>query len=228
MGKLYAVGDIHGMHGLLLQAIKMFQDDDTVVFMGDYIDRGKNNVKTIDTLVDFAEYRQGKTIFLRGNHEDMLLKALAGEIHAMDTWLWNGGSVTFNEFKMDYHKPVLPDKYQSFFDATKYYYKSDNFVFVHGGISTEQDIESQLTNNDAILWDRDAIEILKGVKKAGSDISKVFFWGTGQTVIVGHSILRQPLIGGDFIVIDTGSFLAPKNGSLTVLDCATRQYTSFR
>lgn len=77
-GRLLAVGDIHGYLDklqLLLEETVRPTADDRVVFLGDYIDRGPDSKGVLDYLVAFAQ-RFPQTIFLRGNHEQMLLDAL--------------------------------------------------------------------------------------------------------------------------------------------------------
>ena len=80
MGKIFAIGDIHGCYDQLLALMKKIPIDfkrDTLVFMGDYIDRGAKSVEVIDFLVKLKKRVPG-IIFLKGNHEDMLEKYLDG------------------------------------------------------------------------------------------------------------------------------------------------------
>src|SRR5438046_580236 len=76
---IYAVGDIHGQYHLLAPILDYLRhvpisESDEVVFIGDYIDRGKDTPLVFDSLIEFgAEFPN--TVFLRGNHEQMMLDA---------------------------------------------------------------------------------------------------------------------------------------------------------
>jgi len=91
--RLLAVGDIHGHHEKLqcLMAQVDTKPYDRVVFLGDYIDRGLCSKEVIEYLIDFKK-RFPQTVFLRGNHEQMLLDAMVGDRLYNDT-------VTLNERK---------------------------------------------------------------------------------------------------------------------------------
>lgn len=78
--RLIAIGDIHGHLGKLGPLLRIVKPtaDDRLVFLGDYIDPGPNSAKLIDYLIHLAE-RWPKTVFLRGNHEQIMLDAVAEE-----------------------------------------------------------------------------------------------------------------------------------------------------
>ena len=107
---IYAIGDIHGqltmLRALLTKLIELpLHTDDTVVFLGDYVDRGEDARGVVETLLQWREQRPN-TIFLRGNHEQLMLDAYGGageETVASDSslraqltlvWLQNGGVET--------------------------------------------------------------------------------------------------------------------------------------
>ena len=77
MTRLIAVGDVHGQLKMLEDLINQVKptQDDQVVFLGDYIDRGPDSKGVIDYLIQFDQ-KLPQTIFLRGNHEQMFLDAL--------------------------------------------------------------------------------------------------------------------------------------------------------
>ena len=80
MRKIFAIGDIHGCYDQLLALMVKIPINfkrDTLVFMGDYIDRGPQSVEVVDYLIKL-EKRVPGIIFLKGNHEDMLEKYLDG------------------------------------------------------------------------------------------------------------------------------------------------------
>ena len=107
---IYAIGDIHGQLTMLRTLLTKLTEiplkrDDTVVFLGDYVDRGENCRGVIETLLQWQQ-RHTTTVFLRGNHEQLMLDAYGDgstPIEASDQslraqltldWLQNGGVET--------------------------------------------------------------------------------------------------------------------------------------
>ena len=95
----YAIGDLHGCPeelDVLLEALDL-QHDDALVFLGDYVDRGPGVRTLIDRLLAIRTARPA-TVFLRGNHEDMLLSFLGLGGHYGDAYLANGGRATLRSY----------------------------------------------------------------------------------------------------------------------------------
>lgn len=95
MAKHYAISDLHGMHDIYDQVCEMLRPDDIVYFLGDAGDRGYANWQTIKDI-----YENPQWIYLKGNHEDMLVKGLREIIdenswlrgdNEYSVWIWNGG-----------------------------------------------------------------------------------------------------------------------------------------
>ena len=99
MSNLYAVGDIHGQIHMIEALVGRvpFKVEDEIVFLGDYIDRGRDSKARVEFLIRFRrEYP--KSVFLRGNHEDMLLDYLAGGgSYYSGVYLMNGGDATLDD-----------------------------------------------------------------------------------------------------------------------------------
>ncbi len=84
--RVYAVGDIHGRADLLDEMLGLVAAHReagapcaaTLVFLGDYIDRGPSSREVVERLIGIAASPQ-PAIFLLGNHEDEMLRFLAGE-----------------------------------------------------------------------------------------------------------------------------------------------------
>jgi len=93
---LIAIGDIHGCAkslDALLERLEL-SDDDHLLFVGDYIDRGPDSKGVIDRLLDLRE--EYECTFLRGNHESLMLGYLnAG---AFNLWRVNGGIATLQSY----------------------------------------------------------------------------------------------------------------------------------
>lgn len=105
MPKHYAISDIHGIYNIYEQVCALLQPDDVVYFLGDAGDRGYANFKCIKAI-----YNNPQWVYLKGNHEDMMVKALRQEqvvvndyIYDTPLYIWfnNGGDATFDEWIAD-------------------------------------------------------------------------------------------------------------------------------
>lgn len=115
--KYLAIGDIHGCVktlNKLLEKLNSYRDY-TYIFVGDYIDRGPDSSGVIERLIEVQQ--QIDCIFLRGNHEQMLLDAYKwGDL---DLWLMNGGKSTLKSYGATYNNISIPDEHLAFYNATK-------------------------------------------------------------------------------------------------------------
>ena len=200
MKRLIAIGDIHGMFEMLELLMKKIQPQktDKFVFLGDYIDRGIQGKQVIDFLIQFSE--EYNCVFLRGNHEDMLLSFLEVEINEMygdscrDIYLYNGGVATAISYAgknavIDDLKYSIPNEHIEFFRNLKKYHIENNFLFVHAGIRPGIPVKKQ--NLQDLLWIRE----------------EFLFYPTGidKVVVFGHTQSENVLIKEDKIGVDTGA-----------------------
>src|SRR5699024_4744817 len=103
--------------------------DRLFVFIGDYIDRGPASKEVVDLLIDFQ--KEANCIFLRGNHEQMMLDALSGG--DKNLWLMNGGRTTINSYRHGDERFELPEAHRQFYESTKLYFDTEEYFFVHVG-----------------------------------------------------------------------------------------------
>src|SRR4051812_8009821 len=92
-----AIGDIHGCSlalGALLDAIEP-RPEDTIVTLGDYIDRGPDSRGALDLLIDLG--RRCRLVPLLGNHEEMLFEAMADSF-PLEYFLGVGGDATLDSY----------------------------------------------------------------------------------------------------------------------------------
>src|SRR5262245_5576235 len=97
-----AFGDIHGCaraFRTLLDILKP-ETNDTIIFLGDYIDRCPDSCAVIDMILELN--RRCTVIPLAGNHEKMLLQARA-ESQALNEWLKQGGRETLRSYDLHGH-----------------------------------------------------------------------------------------------------------------------------
>jgi serine/threonine protein phosphatase 1 len=205
MNKIFAIGDIHGsLHQLrrLIKSLAIDQQDDTLVFMGDYIDRGSAVKEVVDYVMGLkSEFKN--IICLMGNHEQMFLNYLAGIDEKM--FLANGGAATLLSYGISrFSKPrnrraTIPPDHLLFFQSLLPYYETNDYIFVHAGLMPGLPLNEQSFND--LLWVRE--EFIDS------------HYDFGKLVIFGHTPFHTPLIKPNKIGIDTG---AVSGGSLTCLE----------
>jgi serine/threonine protein phosphatase 1 len=191
--KIVAIGDIHGCaasNQALLQAVeKKYKGKPTFVFMGDYTDRGPSSKEVVEQLIAFNENHT--CIFLRGNHDQMLLDAY--EDNTWSLWLSNGGETTLENYDSTTDDFNLPESHYQFFKNTVLYWQTDDYFFVHGGISPDLTIRENLESTyerNQFMWQRDHIYARKNR------------WE--KMVVFGHTPVKKPLIEENMLGIDTG------------------------
>ena len=234
---IYAIGDIHGQLTMLNALLDVLRDrplaeEDTVVFLGDYIDRGENSCGVVETLLAFRE-AHGKTIFLRGNHEQLLLDARDGPepqpahrpgylLHSDETLLWlqNGGIETLDSYGVtDYSAwwESIPDAHWEFYRATELEFIGEHYHFVHAGLLPPgKNWPEAIHGLDARLWIREPFLS-----------SRHSF--DGKIVVFGHTPQRtgKPLAMRNKLGLDTGAvFGGPL--SMAALDDSEDSPSAFR
>jgi serine/threonine protein phosphatase 1 len=98
------------------------------------------------------------TVFIRGNHEEMLIESLSSDTY-FHPWIYNGGGATLKSFGLsqeDYLKlpgdEKLPAKYMEFLSHTTYYIELDKCFIVHAGFNFHDD--NPFHDMDAMIWSR--------------------------------------------------------------------------
>lgn len=205
-GRLLAIGDIHGCAeelNVLLKAVAPGPGD-RLVFVGDYVDRGPASREVISTLLETAKGPQ-QTIFLKGNHEDMLLSFLGLGGNYGESFLLNGGMETMQSYGIgsndfEHVRELLPVDHLEFFQALRNYYLEEPFLFVHAGVMPLRSLEEQYAED--LLWIRQEFILHPHV--------------LGHTVVFGHTPVREILLDFPYkIGIDTGLVYG---GKLTCLE----------
>ncbi len=200
--RLVAIGDIHGCLDKLeelLQRIPVNWEQDTVIFLGDYIDRGPDSKGVLDLLISLKEIYGENIVFLKGNHEAMLQDYLKG--YDMSFFLVNGGRSTLLSYGVDpesYERLDLPLEHQRFLEQLLLFYETEDYFFVHAGVRPGVPLENQLPED--MLWIR------------GPFIESKYDWG--KRIIFGHTVFSLPRVEENKIGIDTG---AVYGGRLTAL-----------
>ena len=184
----YAIGDIHGMLDALREiegkiarhAAQHGDDAPTVVYLGDYIDRGSDSKGVIEHLA--ANPRHFRQILLKGNHEELA-------ISDWGLWLDNGGVETLQSFGLT--RPPLPPSVISWINQLKFFHRDGKWFFVHAGIEPQIALNAQ--NPSTLLWIRRPFLDWRG--SMPEDV----------TVVHGHMPERKRVVSDQRIGLDQGA-----------------------
>jgi serine/threonine protein phosphatase 1 len=205
MNKIFTIGDIHGCLSQLQMLIKSLAIDrqcDTLVFIGDYIDRGSSIKEVVDYVIGLRKEIRN-VVCLMGNHEQMFLNYFSGIDEKM--FLYNGGKATLLSYGISEssipqnRKAIIPPDHLLFLQSLLPYYETKDYIFVHAGLIPGLPLSEQTTRD--LLW----------VRQEFIDSDFDF----GKRVIFGHTPFGSPLIETNKIGIDTGAVFG---GCLTCLE----------
>lgn len=211
----YLIGDIHGCLAELDALLAKLPADARLIFLGDYIDRGPDTKGVIERLI--AE-RQ-RSIFLRGNHEQMLLDYFH-KSHEPHTQNWlrgvNGGWHTLHSYGLepDAVYEDLPESHRAFLGSLPLYYEGEDFIAVHAGVNVEIPRLADQAADD-LLYIRNRWLASEGQWRG----KHVIFGHTPARYVFGRERQHEPIAGKKSTGIDTGCVYG---GSLTALNIATR------
>jgi serine/threonine protein phosphatase 1 len=209
--RIYAVGDVHGcatrlatMHRLIARDLaERPVQDPTVVHMGDYIDRGPDSAGVVAMLIDGPAVPGVRVVNLRGNHEQMMLTALAsGDLETAAQWLTNGGSEALQSWRVSRHShPIMwasqiPKQHRDFVSRLALSERQGGYLFVHAGVRPGIPMRRQSPYD--LLWIREPF--------LSSEAH------LGAVIVHGHTPSEHPVIRANRIGIDTGAVLG---GALT-------------
>ncbi len=218
---VYAIGDIHGRFDLLLDLIGQIKSDaadlpegttPTIVFLGDYIDRGMQSRQIIDYFLS-DELSQFETVFLMGNHEEALLNFIQ-DPNFGQKWAMYGGSETLFSYGLNppprglsesrpeaardawitlWHqfRTTLTDDHLAFYQSCLHSHTIGDYVFVHAGLRPGVPMEEQ-TSED-MMWIREDFLAARG------DFERL--------VVHGHTPSGQAYRDNRRLGLDTGAYI---------------------
>jgi len=217
--RAYAVGDIHGRLDLLDELLGKIERDvrsskrgrATLVFLGDLIDRGPQSAEVLERL---RTYRNGalRTVFLLGNHEEVLLRILDGDAGLIGDWRRFGGSETLMSYGVDPAgldsldeqgalaavRQAIPRTHVEFLCSFADTCRFGDYLLVHAGI--RPGVELQRQKQSDLRWIRAPF--------LSDDTDH------GFVVVHGHTISKAVEERSNRIGIDTGAY---RTGVLTAL-----------
>jgi serine/threonine protein phosphatase 1 len=188
----FAVGDIHGCLRALQSVVRQCLDyaagtPHRFVFIGDYIDRGPDSAGVIEFVRALEARDPDSVVCLMGNHEDLLLQALADGDPS--SWLDNGGDATLRSFGLRDLRGFPMDVAQ-WLSGLRLSFDDGRRLFVHAGVDPSMPLDRQ--SREVLLWIRERFH------RAGNDY--------GRLIVHGHTPTRnrQPDLRPNRINTDTG------------------------
>lgn len=148
------IGDVHGnLQSLNVVVNRALERADTLVFVGDYINRGPQSAAVIDYLIDL-DSSPSDCIFLQGNHEIEFLAYLEGG--PMARFLMVGGAATLTSYHLDDkaldpsdYRRLIPVEHARFLKRLEPYYRYDNLLVTH---SLADPIPAELESSRSTLY----------------------------------------------------------------------------
>ena len=221
---LYAIGDVHGCVRTLDALLARLAADaggtlgrgDSLVFVGDYVDRGPDSPAVLDRMIELEAAAKARTgpqcTFVRGNHDQMMLDAVLGRTDS-ELWWVNGGRTTLRSYEA-LGLSEIPEEHLDFLNRTAIAAEGEGFAFVHAGLDTRLSVADNLRQPDpaVALWTR---------KHLDADLS---MWET--PVVCGHTPVAEPIDRPQLLAIDTGACFPNRLGlgRLTAVSLPERRF----
>lgn len=226
--RVYAIGDIHGRDDLFEELLGLIERDDaaaapadtSLILLGDLVDRGPSSKQVIDRAIGLSR-RWPDVRLLAGNHEEVFLKALAGDPQLVRYFVQIGGEPTINSYGLagdTYHcmtfdqiaerlPRLVPDAHKRFLAEAEEQIRIGDYLFVHAGIRPGTAFDEQKGSD--LRWIRD--DFLSDRRDHGA------------MIVHGHTITDDVAEHPNRIGIDTGAY---RSGVLTaiVLEGSGRRY----
>lgn len=210
--RVYAVGDVHGclnqlvaLHWAITADMAAYPVSESVlIHLGDYVDRGPDSAGVLWLLTGSVAPPVTRRVDLQGNHEVMMLSALAGDTRAAEGWVEHGGNTTLESYRVPPEaslaawSPLVPLAHRQWLKTRPLTHQEGGYLFVHAGIRPGRKIYRQSPAD--LLWIREPF--------LSSKDRHPF------VIVHGHTPVGAPEIRPNRIGIDTGAALG---GKLTCL-----------
>ncbi len=206
--RAYVIGDIHGCLDSLLALHRLISDDlaarpvasAVLVYLGDYIDHGPDSAGVVGLLAAGPAVAGAGVVALLGDHERMLLDALAGDRAAATDWLWAGGKAALVSWDLRPDLPreawsaALPAGHLDWLRGRPLVHWEADYLFVHAGIRPGVATADQ-TKDDLLT-----------IRQPFLSSEQEF----GMIVVHGHASAPAVTIAANRIGLDTGAGLGGK------------------
>jgi Predicted phosphohydrolases len=206
-GRVIAIGDVHGCLAALdavLDAIAV-ERSDSLVFLGDFVDRGPNSAGVLDRLIELRERCFLFTIL--GNHDELMLDVIEERTWNLGKWLMYGGQQTMQSYKKDTIADI-PEEHVKFLKECITFCETDHHFFTHANYLEGKPLAK--TPGATLRWESLATRL------PGPHQSK-------KTAVLGHTARKDGKIfyNGYLLCIDTYCY---GTGHLTAFEVNTGEY----
>ena len=228
MNRTLVIGDIHGglraLHQIMERAKVTIND--TLIFLGDYVDGWSESPQVIDYLMDLGEKQN--CVFIRGNHDELTLDWLTHNTKNIDEEMWfkHGGEATV----LAYSKVLEATKktHIAFLKSLQNYFLDEhNRLFIHAGFTNTNGVAYEYFPK-IFYWDRTLWETALALN---TNLQKTsFFYPKRLTlykeIYIGHTPVARidqtvPIQKACVWNVDTG---AAFKGPLTIMDVDTKEF----
>lgn len=226
--KKFVIGDIHGGLKALLQVLKKINYDknDTLIFLGDYVDGWSESPAVLDFLIELQ--KKQPCVFIRGNHDELLLDWLLGNNENIDEKLWfqHGGEATVLSYQnID---SETKERHIQFLNSLQdYYLDNENRLFIHAGFTNMKGVEHEFFK-PLFYWDRTLWETALAIDNQLSKdaITYPLRLKIYNEIFIGHTPVTKidetiPVNKACVWNVDTG---AAFKGKLTIMDVDTKEF----
>ena len=226
--KKFVIGDIHGGLKALLQVLKKINCDEnyTLIFLGDYVDGWSESPAVLDFLIELQ--KKQPCVFIRGNHDELLLDWLLGNNENIDEKLWfqHGGEATVLSYQNI--NAETKEKHIQFLQSLKDYYLDDkNRLFIHAGFTNMKGVEHEFFK-PLFYWDRTLWETALAIDNQLSKdaITYPLSLKIYNEIFIGHTPVTKidetnPVNKACVWNVDTG---AAFKGKLTIMDVDSKEF----
>lgn len=187
MSRIIAIGDIHGCSTALRALLDAIQPtpQDTIIGLGDFVDRGPDTRGVLDTMLDLEQRCQ--LVALRGNHEIMMMHSFEDYLQA-PMWVQCGGLETLDSYGGAPEN--VPVEHFRFLRNTRRFYETDDYFFVHANYNPRLSLNEQ--PDELLFWEH--------ISRTMPDAHRC-----GKTAVVGHTSQKEGEIldAGHLICLDT-------------------------
>ncbi|TWU41873.1 metallophosphoesterase family protein [Novipirellula artificiosorum] len=200
MIRTIAIGDIHGCSIALESLINAIdpQPKDTIIPLGDYVDRGIDSKGVLDQLIKLGD--RCHLVPILGNHDQMMLHAKNGRSD-FQFWLNCGGDAALDSYGSSSQLDLIPSSHFRFLKSCHSYFETETHIFLHANYKPDVPLEKQ--DDKTIRW----LSLRDYVPRTRHC--------SGKTVVAGHTPQPEILDLGFLICLDTG---VCDGGWLTALD----------
>ena len=228
MSRKLVIGDIHGGLKAVIQVVERAQvtKKDTLIFLGDFVDGWSQSPDVLDFLITLKQ--QQNCIFIRGNHDDLLLKWLCGDHEGFDEKMWflHGGEATALSYQNK--DEATKNRHIQFLKSLQNYYLDDeNRLFIHAGFTNPRGVTQEFFS-PLFYWDRTLWEMVLAMdtellKDAISYPNRLKLY---KEIYIGHTPVTKinetvPVNKASVWNVDTG---AAFKGKLTLMDVETKEF----